>query len=204
MIQVNKLIRYIFILSFFTISSSSFSQIIKFIELGPLELLPTLGEDAEAVVYFNAAYMNDTLKISVTGEDVPSFVVDKNFVVPASNTIVLDSVKVSFSPIGEREHLALLNFSIGDSVYSQLVLTGIINGAVTIESIAQSELPKNIKIVNGEVQVEVELPSSLHVYDTKGRKVMAMELLQGKNRISSLSKGYWIVRVANRTYKLKI
>ncbi len=205
MTKFSKQIRIFLTVSCVFLYSVVNSQNIKFMELGPVELVPNSSSNSAYSLFFSADYADDSIKIQISGDDKSSFLIDKTFVLPAQGGgVELDSVKVSYLPSGESEHLAILNFSIGDSIYSQFVLNGISNGAVTVESISQSKMPENIKLVNGELLIELERPLDLFIYDTKGVLKNKVFLTQGSNKITQLQSGVWILRFDNRIYKLKI
>lgn len=201
---ISKQIHSFFLFFFLILTLSSQAQNLQIVETGTLEFKPVDSSDALAKVLYKANYANDSLKIYITGADSLNFGVNKNLVLPVSDTIALDSVLINFHPDTEREYFALLNFSINHNIYAQFTLLGQFTGAVTVKSIAQSDQFDEFKVLNGSLFVESEHPVMLEIYDSLGRLNRKINLQANFEEEVKLNQGIWIVRIGGAVYKFKI
>lgn len=204
MIFFSKQIHILFLFLLLLLTLSSQAQKLQILETGTLEFKSVDSSDALAKVLYKAGYANDSLKIYITGADSLNFGVNKNIVLPVSDTIALDSVLLNFHPDTEREYFAFLNFSIKNILYAQFALLGQYTGAVTVKSITQSDQLDELKVSNGNLLVESQTPVLLEIYDSLGRLYRRVNLQANSKEEIKLNLGVWIVRFGSAVYKFKI
>ena len=164
-------------------------------------MIATVGSSRSETIDVSATNLTDVngIALALSGANSNVFALSKNAIPQTAGVVATTPVTVTYSPVAEGTHTALMTMSSTGAVD---VLRDLVGTAFNASGLNNPTVKLTVSLQNGYILFNGTSGEKVELYNALGQKLVSKAVVDGLNAVTVNCRGMIVVKVGNRVAKV--